>query len=355
MYVAVKGGEKAIANVHKLLYKQRHGSKSTTELGLKQIMGQLKLAVDRVMAEGSLYAPELAALAVKQAQGDLQEAVFLLRAARTTFAHFGYSQAVNTEDIRISRRISATWKDLPGGQILGATYDYTHRLLDETLTRKGHKPDKAAKAAEGLDKCPKAMRLLTDEQIIERFTPHNDQPLDITRTPLVFPATREQRLQNLARADEGFLLSLAYSCQRGFSAVHPFVSEMRKGHVSVEFVPEELGFVVTLAEIEITECEIVSQFNGTAADEALFTRGYGLVFGDNEKKALSMAIVDRALRAAEFNEPEKGPAQNEEFVMLHSDNVEAAGFVQHIKLPHYVDFQAELSLLRSIRANRHKG
>jgi alpha-D-ribose 1-methylphosphonate 5-triphosphate synthase subunit PhnI len=35
--------------------------------------------------------------------------------------------------------------------------------------------------------------------------------------------------------------------------------------------------------------------------------------------------------------------------MYHSDNVEAQGFVQHLKLPHYIDFQAELSLVRKMR------
>jgi alpha-D-ribose 1-methylphosphonate 5-triphosphate synthase subunit PhnI len=37
-------------------------------------------------------------------------------------------------------------------------------------------------------------------------------------------------------------------------------------------------------------------------------------------------------------------------VLSHSDSVEASGFVQHLKLPHYVDFQAELSLLRTLAA-----
>jgi alpha-D-ribose 1-methylphosphonate 5-triphosphate synthase subunit PhnI len=43
------------------------------------------------------------------------------------------------------------------------------------------------------------------------------------------------------------------------------------------------------------------------------------------------------------------PAQDEEFVLSHSDNVQATGFVEHLKLPHYVDFQSELVLLRHMR------
>jgi alpha-D-ribose 1-methylphosphonate 5-triphosphate synthase subunit PhnI len=41
-------------------------------------------------------------------------------------------------------------------------------------------------------------------------------------------------------------------------------------------------------------------------------------------------------------------------VLYHSDNVEASGFVQHLKLPHYVDFQSELELLRRLRAGMEK-
>jgi alpha-D-ribose 1-methylphosphonate 5-triphosphate synthase subunit PhnI len=44
------------------------------------------------------------------------------------------------------------------------------------------------------------------------------------------------------------------------------------------------------------------------------------------------------------------PAQMPEFVLSHSDNLEASGFVQHLKLPHYVDFQAEHELVRRMRA-----
>ena len=89
--------------------------------------------VDRVMTEGSLYDRELAALAIKQARGDLIEAIFLLRAYRTTLPRFGASEPIDTGAMVIERRISATFKDLPGGQVLGPTFDYTHRLLDPAL------------------------------------------------------------------------------------------------------------------------------------------------------------------------------------------------------------------------------
>ena len=140
MYVAVKGGEKAIAAAHALLARERRGDVQIPEVTLEQLAGQLKLAVDRIMAEGSLYSPELAALAFKQAQGDAVEAIFLLRAYRTTLPRFGVSEPMDTSRMRVERRISATWKDLPGGQILGSTFDYTHRLLDRGLAVPGTAP-----------------------------------------------------------------------------------------------------------------------------------------------------------------------------------------------------------------------
>jgi alpha-D-ribose 1-methylphosphonate 5-triphosphate synthase subunit PhnI len=201
---------------------------------------------------------------------------------------------------------------------------------------------------ESLGKVPRAARILTDEGLMEKAEDQGTTPKDLTLGALSFPAGRDLRLQSLARADEGFVLSLAYSSQRGFGSTHPFVTDLRLGKVKVEFIPPELGFPVTLGEIELTECETVNQFVGNEENPPVFTRGYGLVFGFNERKAISMAIVERSLRS-DLKEAEKGPAQNEEFVLAHGDNVEAAGFVSHVKLPHYVDFQAELGLVRDMR------
>jgi alpha-D-ribose 1-methylphosphonate 5-triphosphate synthase subunit PhnI len=172
---------------------------------------------------------------------------------------------------------------------------------------------------------------------------------DLTREPLSFPADRDLRLQNLARGDEGFLLALGYSTQRGFGRTHPFAGEIRFGEVEVEFFAEDAGFAVPLGEITLTECQMVNQFKGSATEAPCFTRGYGLAFGQSERKTMSMALVDRSLRARELGEEARAPAQDEEFVMSHSDNVQATGFVEHLKLPHYVDFQSELGLLRKLR------
>jgi alpha-D-ribose 1-methylphosphonate 5-triphosphate synthase subunit PhnI len=229
MYVAVKGGERAIDNAHAWLAEERRGDTDVAELSIAQIREQLSLAVNRVMAEGSLYDPDLAALAIKQARGDLIEAVFLIRAYRTTLPRFGASHPVDTGAMACDRRISATFKDLPGGQVLGPTFDYTHRLLDFAL------------AAEGLDRptrrrrepvdapMPHVTDFLAREDLIQPEPEGDTTPRDLTREPLDFPADRPLRLQALTRGDEGFVLSMAYSTQRGYGRNHPFVGELGSG------------------------------------------------------------------------------------------------------------------------------
>jgi alpha-D-ribose 1-methylphosphonate 5-triphosphate synthase subunit PhnI len=397
MYVAVKGGERAIANAHALLAKQGRGDTRLPRIEQAAVAAQLGVLVSRVMTEGSLYDPELAARAILQAQGDVLEAITLVRSYRTTLPRFGYTVPVDTAALPPQRRISATFKDVPGGQQLGATFDYTHRLFADPDTggepptgskaegrvegraedqakeqvkewnRATEGPQERHRATEGPQErhrateepergraqMPRVISLLGAGALVEPDClpgGGDAEPADLTREPSVFPMSRAGRLQALARADEGFLLGLGYSTQRGFGSTHPFAGEIRVGEVEVEFEAPELGFGVSLGRIELTECQMINQFTGHADTPAQFTRGYGLAFGRSERKAMSMSLVDRALRAGELGERIVAPAQDEEFVISHSDSVQAAGFVEHLKLPHYVDFQAELGLVRRLRA-----
>ncbi|AJC20916.1 carbon-phosphorus lyase complex subunit PhnI [Pandoraea pulmonicola] len=370
MYVAVKGGERAIEQSWDLLARARRGDTRVPELTVRQIREQMRLAVSRVMSEGALYDETLAALAIKQAAGDLVEAIFLLRAYRTTLPRLGTTPPIDTAAMRLSRRISATFKDVPGGQVLGATYDYTQRLLDFALLAEdttgedvqatsdamaptdADVPASVAPAVPPIGATPRVTDILARDGLLEalRADDTDPEPHDLVHSPLFTPASRTARLQNLARGDEGFLLALGYSTQRGYGNDHPFAGEIRIGHVAVEIVPEELGFAVDIGEIAVTECQMVTQFGGNQDIPPQFTQGYGLAFGHNERKAMAMSLVDRALRTQELGDAATAPAQQQEFVLYHSDNVEASGFVQHLKLPHYVDFQAELELVRRLRA-----
>jgi alpha-D-ribose 1-methylphosphonate 5-triphosphate synthase subunit PhnI len=349
-YVAVKGGEKAIDAAHAWLAEECRGDTATKPLSVAQIQEQLGRAVDRVMAEGSLYDRQLAALAIRQAQGDLIEAVFLLRAYRTTLSRFAHSKPVETDTMRIERRISAIFKDLPGGQVLGPTSDYTHRLLDFSLLEDDESAGRPLPVTGEAETMPRVSDILRHEGLLEVDTAAMDEPGDLTRDPLTFPAGRDVRLQALARGDEGFVLGMGYSTQRGYGGTHPFAGEIRMGEISVEIEPAELGFAIDIGDVVLTECQMVTQFTGTKTVPPQFTRGYGLVFGFGERKAMAMALVDRAMRAAELGEDVTAPAQNIEFVLYHADNIEATGFVEHLKLPHYVDFQSELQNVRRMRA-----
>ncbi len=370
MYVAVKGGEKAISAAHQLQADKRRGDKALPALSVAQISQQLAGSVDRVMTEGGIYDKELAALAIKQAAGDLVEAIFLLRAYRTTLPRLATTQPVNTSAMRIERRISATYKDLPGGQVLGPTYDYTHRLLDFSLLAEGNETTASrskaatqtihARIAEQVassamltkeaepEVCPQVLGILEKLDMMLLEEDNQQVPEDITLEPVNYPCDRSARLQQLVRGDEGFLLALGYSTQRGYGRNHPFAGEIRSGQVTLSLIPEELGFEIEIGDLELTECQMINGFVGDKAVKPKLTRGYGLTFGFNERKSMSMALLDRALQAPEFNEAVDSPAQDEEFVLAHADNVEAAGFVSHLKLPHYVDFQAELELLRKM-------
>ena len=354
MYVAVKGGEKAIDAAHALQESRRRGNTDLPELSVAQIEQQLNLAVDRVMTEGGIADRELAALALKQASGDNVEAIFLLRAYRTTLAKLAVSEPLDTTEMRLERRISAVYKDIPGGQLLGPTYDYTHRLLDFTLLANGEAPTLTTADSEQ-QPSPHVFSLLARQGLAKFEEDSGAQPDDITRTPPVYPCSRSSRLQQLMRGDEGYLLALAYSTQRGYGRNHPFAGEIRSGYIDVSIVPEELGFAVNVGELLMTECDMVNGFIDPPDEPPHFTRGYGLVFGMSERKAMAMALVDRALQAPEYGEHATGPAQDEEFVLAHADNVEAAGFVSHLKLPHYVDFQAELELLKRLQQEQNHG
>jgi alpha-D-ribose 1-methylphosphonate 5-triphosphate synthase subunit PhnI len=280
----------------------------------------------------------------------------------------GYCEPLDTARITLLRRISATFKEVPGGQLLGPTYDYTQRLLDfALLAEEGHReaplpgnhpthvaaPPSDTAPSSTSPTVPRINDLLAREGLLETPQPEMAAPPgDLTRDPLMFPADRALRLQALARGDEGWLLAMGYSTQRGYANSHPFAGEIRRGFVPVELVPDELGFEIDIGDLEITECQMINQFSGSRDVPPQFTQGYGLAFGGSERKTMAMALVDRSLRADELGETKVAPAQDAEFVLSHADNVEASGFVQHLKLPHYVDFQAELELVRKLR-NSH--
>ncbi len=365
-YVAVRGGSEAVARAEELVDCLRLLGGSSP-LQLPQIRDQLRHAVSRAMHEGALYAPLLAALAVKQAEGDSIEAAFLLRAYRTTLPRIMASLPVSGRDMRCLRRISASFKDIPGGQILGPTTDYLIRLLQPALM---HEDVRAvitaaeryqALIASGhqqqgeVGQFPKVIDYMRQEQMVvdPPSEPVAEEPYDITREPLIFPCPRSARLQALAQADTGSLMSLAYSSVRGYGDAHPTLVELRYGYVAVQVAHPLTGEPVVIGEIEVTEAEVASKAHSVTntSEPPRFNVGYGFAFGQSELKVMSMAILDSVLTQARTGSlaGETGPAAQEEFVLLHTDGIEASGFVAHFKLPHYVTFEADLSVLDRAR------
>jgi alpha-D-ribose 1-methylphosphonate 5-triphosphate synthase subunit PhnI len=351
-YVAVKGGNEAIEEACRLFaYERTKGA--SPPLSVEQIEEQLYLAVDRVMGEGGLYAPKLAALALKQSAGDTFEASFMLRAFRATQQRLGYSLPNSTEKMRIIRRISSAFKDIPGGQILGATSDYTLRLLDfdllgDDLARRRAFRERIFRHLP-LDiqiprTFPKVIDILRREGLLEEALDarqKEQEVTDITRHPLTFPAPRSASLQALARGETGGMLALAYSSMRGYGNIHPTLGELRVGYLPLSVRHPETGEPFIVGEVKVTEAEVLARMQDNDGLPK-FSLGYGLCFGQNEIKAISMAILDRCTRT---KNPES-PAEDQEFVLYHTDGIEAMGFCNHWKLPHYVDFLSDLDRLR---------
>ena len=370
-YTAVRGGQDAIEAAEALI-----AAAVRDRISGRQTLAGLRLLVDQVMGEGSLYAPDLAALAVAQAEGDPIEAAFLLRAYRSTLPRIGYSLPASGDELRVRRRISSAFKDIPGGQVLGRTRDYTQRLLDldgsgaahpTTADRQnGHRPDEPPNE-DGPPAFPKVIDELWSEGLVPPRPPQTGdepEPFDITRDAPRYPAPRSARLQALARGETGFMVAMAYSVMRGFGAGHPTIAELRVGELPVKIGHPLTGHPVTIGTVELTEVEAISHASsgvgagsagnlGLDADRAAraaprFDLGYGAVFGQHERKAIAMAILDTALSIP----GNTGPAADEEFVLQHCDPIESSGFVEHLKLPHYVTFQSQLDRLRYQRLAR---
>jgi alpha-D-ribose 1-methylphosphonate 5-triphosphate synthase subunit PhnI len=406
-YSAVKGGLDAISVAERLI-QHPPLAPDETALDTRHLVHQLALAVDKILSEGGLYAPELAALALKQAEGDLFEAAFLLRAYRSTLPRFGYALPTRGDRMRVIRRVSSAFKDVPGGQLLGRTRDYTQRLLDfsllgagaarngsaltpqpplpaarereQTNGANGHErgveetngwtpaPNPSPSQGEGkwwgsssaFPKVADTMRAAGLVAPLAELDPSAEPP-DVTIDAVRYPAPRTARLQMLARGESGAMLSFAYASLRAFGGGdHGTVAELRVGDLPLQVIHPLLGQPVTIGHYRATEAELL----GPDHDEhvpgkvhAGYSLSYGLVFGQHERKAISMAVLDSTLMATEGQERPRGswsPAGDQEMVLSHIDPIESSGFVEHLKLPHYVTFGSSLQGTLAMQAEKHR-
>ncbi|MCA9886812.1 MAG: carbon-phosphorus lyase complex subunit PhnI [Anaerolineae bacterium] len=343
-YVATKGGEKAIQESEKLYHQLK---KPVTPEFVQEIMDTMPYLVDRVMGEGSLYAPDLAALAIAQSGGDLYEAVLLLRAYRSTQPRLAYAKPVTVDETLTLRRISAAFKDIPGGQILGPSLDYSHRILKlDVLDGPSPTDDEEDTAVEPAEKPAKAQYPLVADWLRQQGmmtaidVPEEidaaDIP-DVTRDPVMMPAPRAHRLQALARADTGGVLALGYASMRGYGFVHPTVNELRLAYAEVQVKHPVTGEYFSAGRVRVSQAEIVTKGKST------YKIGFTATMGWNEVKLIAGATLDM-----EMSQAEPHPALNEDFVLYHTEPIESSGFCIHFKLPHYVTFSSSMDNMRKV-------
>jgi alpha-D-ribose 1-methylphosphonate 5-triphosphate synthase subunit PhnI len=342
-YVAVKAGEEVIKRAEELFEKQRVDDEPVS---LEQVENQFGRLTAQAMGEGGLYAPRLAARAVTQAQGDTAEAAFLLRAYRSTLERWDSSVPTTTDTMFATRRVSPAYKDVPGGQILGATKDYTQRLLDFGLDERDDDPTEDWDLDDDDD--PRRLRNVMDVLRSEGLIadPPSDDPAsphDTTRESVLSPAPRSAVLQELARGETGAVTALGYSALRGYGQVHPTLGEVRTGELPVTIEHPYTGDAVEVTSTDVTESEAIVPIYAKR-DDPQFAFGYGLVFGRNERKAIGMTVLDASIQIGGDE-----PAEDEEFVLDTVDGIDSFGFIEHLKLPHYVTFQSTLDRIRAIR------
>ncbi len=347
-YVATKGGEAAIQQAERL-YHQMKGR--VTRDAVQTVLDTMPYLVDRVMGEGSLYAPELAALALVQSGGDLYEAVLLLRAYRSTQPRLAYAAPVTPDKTLTVRRISAAFKDIPGGQVLGPTLDYSHRVLRLDVLDGADDPIEAVDPAD--KPAPRSYPAVADwlrhNGMMAPYEPDSnpDNPSDIpdlTRDSVAMPAPRAHRLQALARSETGGTLALGYAGMRGYGFTHPTVNELRLGYAEVEMEHPITGEAFSVGRVRTSQGEVVTQGSDG------YQIGFTATLGWNEVKLIAGATLDM-----EMSQPEPHPAHSEDFVLYHTEVVEASGFCIHFKLPHYVTFSSSMDALRRAMQAEYPG
>jgi alpha-D-ribose 1-methylphosphonate 5-triphosphate synthase subunit PhnI len=359
-YAAARGGLDAILAAEELMRAKREGG-SSPQLGIDQVTERLNLAVDRVMGEAGLWAPELAAAALRQAEGDMIEAAHLLRAYRSTRPRLAQPPTVHADELEIMRRIVPAYRVPPGPQLLGRTLDYVGRLLEVGPRSRPAEPAEApepleparpaAASPEAADhngrRPARLLDLLRSQGLInDRRRPDDPEPHDITRDPVRPGVPRSARLSVMARAETGALVNLWYRNILGPDGyIHEVtLGEVRHGRLPVRVIHPVTEEPVCLGAVRVTEVEAIEDLDGPAEDRRLFDVGYGLCLGHNERKAIAMANLDIAV------ERDGGRSPLEQSVLMTTDGLDASGFLEHLKLPHYVTFRSMVDRKSAIRA-----
>ncbi|THB77171.1 MAG: phosphonate metabolism protein [Desulfobulbaceae bacterium] len=348
-YVAIKGGAEAIRYSKDFFHSELDDAKSISD---QSLVKGLRYACDRVMSEGALYTETLAAEAIRKTGGDLLEAAFYVRAHRSTCQRIGSAEPIDTNQLRIKRRISSAFKDIKGGQILGPSCDYVIRLFSSLKSSDNTEAPLFEETDIPNIRVESALTPLRRDDRVAMLENEEQSPFDVTRSFPLPPYPRSAVMQIMARGETGSLLAFGYTSMRGYGDVHPTIGDLRLGEADILFTHPFTGNRVKIGSIRVTACETVGSFNPDPKDGKLrLAVGYGFCFGFNETKAISMSVLDLAMSHKGYSVGGQAIAANPEIVVHHVDAIESMGFTNHFKLPHYVTFQADLQVLNNARKN----
>lgn len=356
-YAAARGGLSAIRSAEDLVARLRDNDPSN-RLDIDQFTGRLRLLVDRVMGEAGLWAPEFAAMALRQAEGDVIEAVHLLRAYKSTLPRFAVAQVLDADDIDPERRVVPAFREPGGPQILGRSTDYTARMLKpDTRADEFTTDDAAEREVSSTDVVTpvttREMRRMSDvlrdmDLLVDRRMATDPEPFDITRMPAKPPAPRSARLSTMARAETGALINQWYRNILGPDGyLHEVtLGEVRHGSLPITTTHPATGNEVTIGQFRVTEVEAIEDLDGVEEDRGSFDVGYGMCLGHNERKAIAMANLDIACHR------DGSKSSLEQSILMTTDGLDSAGFLEHLKLPHYVTFRSMVERKVAVRRAR---
>jgi alpha-D-ribose 1-methylphosphonate 5-triphosphate synthase subunit PhnI len=278
-----------------------------------------------------------------------------VRAHRSTLPRLAVSEPVNPDEMVVLRRIVPAHRTPEGPQLLGRTTDYTGRMLerepDRRTARSSEPMRRARRSSESgreADRRPGRFSafLRSQDLLVEHPPGSADPPFDVTRRPARPPAPRSAVLASMARAETGALVGLWYRSILGPDGdIHEVtLGEVRHGHLPLRVRHPHTGNPVQIGRFRATETEAIEDLDGSGEDRTRFDVGYGLCFGHNERKAIAMANLDIACRR--FGRT--GPL--EQLLLLTTDGLDSAGFLEHLKLPHYVTFRSMVERKQAMRA-----
>ncbi|GAB3562341.1 carbon-phosphorus lyase complex subunit PhnI [Amycolatopsis endophytica] len=353
-YSGARGGLEAILAAEDLVRRARDQAPAPW-MPTGQITARMRLLVDRVMGEGGLYHEDTAAAALRQAEGDPLEASHLVRAHRSTLPRLAVSEPVDPDEMTILRRVVPAFREPDGPQLLGRTTDYTGRLLEQPDGQPEARPHEPGPARERTAEQRTPRRFLDllrkMDLVADQRRTDDPDPVDITRKPARPPADRSAVLASMARAETGGLVALWYRSILGPDGdIHEVtLGDVRHGRVPLRVRHPHTGNPVTLGEFRVSEAEAIENLDGADEDRTRLDVGYGLCFGHNERKAIAMANLDIANRR--FGRT--GPLG--QLLLLTVDGLDSAGFLEHLKLPHYVTFRSIVERKQAMRTAAEAG